>query len=429
MMTGISPASRSLLWLILSILSALSMWHYVTHIWGAGQSPQFSDLYAQWWAAHELFLHRRNPYTPAIAHEIQTVIYGAPIGPSHPGDPAELAGGFAYPIYVVFLLWPTVHLAFPVAQNIFLCIFATLTLASLWLWLYALQWRPPLIKLITLAVFAIGSFPVLQGLKLENLSLLAAFLLAAAMASLAAERFTLAGLLLAGATMKPQFMILLIPWLAIWTASDWPRRRRLAWRFSAAVLGLVLGGELLAPGWISGFLMIVRAYRQYTYGHSLLDVWFSPRIGPVLAVVLVLAVLALCWRCRSYPATSSHFFLASSLVLATTLVVIPTLEPHAQLLLLPGILFLLRYGSHVWRSGKIARLLLTAAWVLVAWGWVAAFAMMLATIWLPANTLLRFWTLPLYTSPLLPFGILAILGFLLTKETGSPATRGMILQS
>lgn len=65
------------LWLILSIISASCMSFYVAKIWSANQPPHFSDLYAPWWGAHELFLHGRNPYALAVAHEIQTVIYGA----------------------------------------------------------------------------------------------------------------------------------------------------------------------------------------------------------------------------------------------------------------------------------------------------------------------------------------------------------------
>jgi hypothetical protein len=427
-MNGLSPGFRYALWLILSILSAFSMWYYVTKVWGAGQSTQFSDLYAQWWAAHELLLHRRDPYSPAVAHEIQAVIYGSPISASRPGDVAEMAGGFAYPIYVVFLIWPTVHLTFPVVKGLFLCLFAVLTLISLLLWLYALRWRLPATELVVIAVFTLGSFPVLQGLELQNLSLLVAFLVAAAIASLAAGYFTLAGMLLAGATIKPQFVILLIPWLALWIMGDWQRRRRLAWSFSVVVSVLVLGSQMLAPGWIGRFLTIVRAYRQYTYGHSLLDVWFGRRFGPILAAVLVLAVLALCWRWRSYSAQSSHFFLASSLVLAATLVVIPTLEPHSQLLLLPGVLFLLRFAGRIWRLGKIARLLFTAVWVLWGWAWIATFGMALTAIWFPAGMLLRVANLPLYTSPLLPFGMLVILGFSLANETGLFPAQGMILE-
>ena len=170
----------------ISVLSAFSMWYYVADVWSVGQPAQFSDLYARWWGAHELLLHHRDPYSPAVTREIQIFIYGAPVATLHPGDRAELAGGFAYPIYVAFLMWPTLHLAFPAAQVLFLCLFVALTLASLWLWIYALRWRLPAADLGMLAVFTFGSFPVLQGLKLQNLSLLAAFLLAATVASLTA---------------------------------------------------------------------------------------------------------------------------------------------------------------------------------------------------------------------------------------------------
>jgi len=55
--------------------------------------------------------------------------------------------------------------------------------------------------------------------------------------------------------------------------------------------------------------------------------------------------------------------------------------------------------------------------------------MMLAAMWVPTGTLLRFWALPLYTSPLLPFGILVVLGFLLAIERKFSSSRGMILES
>jgi hypothetical protein len=427
-MTAVNRTRRTL-WLILSLLSAFSMWFYVANVWSVGQPAQFSDLYARWWGAHELLLHRRDPYSPAVTREIQIVIYGAPVATQHPGDAAELSGGFAYPLYVVFLMGPTVHLAFPLVRGLFFCLFVALTLVSLFLWVYVLRWRLAAAELGILAVFTFGSFPVLQGLKLQNLSLLVALLIAATMAALAADCFVIAGILLAGSTIKPQFVILLVPWLGLWIMSDWRRRQGLAWSFTATMSALILGGELLAPGWISRFLAVVRAYRQYTPGESLLDVWFTPRIGLAAAVALVLAVLTLCWPSRSYPAQSSRFFLASSFVLAATLVAIPTLEPHAQLLLLPSVLFLLQHRSRLWKLGKIARLLLTGAWVLVGWPWLAAIGILLGAIWVPAGRLPRLWELPLYTSPLIPVGILLVLGFLIGSESKISFRRRMILES
>jgi hypothetical protein len=419
-MANLNRKWRRSFWLVLSIASALSMWRYVNHIWSVGQPAGFSDLYARWWGTHELLLHHRDPYSVGVSREIQTVIYGAPLPVPDPGAPEEWGGGFAYPIYVVFLLWPTVWLPFHVVQTIFSYVLPTLTLISFPLWLYALNWHPTTFESSTIVIFTLGSFPFLQGLKLQNLSLLVAFLVALAIACLAAGRFDAAGISIALSSIKPQFVFVLILWLAIWTAHDWHRRQKLAWSFLISETLLVLGGETLSPGWITRCLGVARAYKQYTYGHSLLDVWLTPRIGAFAALVIISLVLILCWHCRSSEARSSRFFLASSFALAATLIIIPTLEPHAQLLLLPGFLFLLKYLQQIRHfSGKV-RLALISAFCLPAWAWTAALSMTLASILMPNDTLRRYWILPLYTSPLIPFGVVVVLAALLRLENRNP---------
>src|SRR5580692_5839446 len=121
-MTISGPALlRSAVWPLLAAVAAASMSFYAVKIWSANQPAQFSDLYATWWATHELFLHGRNPYSPALAHEIQTAIYGVPSKLSL-DDPAGIAGGFAYPPYAVFLAWPTIFMSFHTAQRVFIVI-------------------------------------------------------------------------------------------------------------------------------------------------------------------------------------------------------------------------------------------------------------------------------------------------------------------
>ena len=111
-----SLISKTALWLLLSTLSAGSMAFYVAEIWSVNQPSDFTDFYAPWWGALELLLHHRNPYSPAVAHEIQTVIYGAPSSTSI-DDPSNIEGGFAYPPYTALLLWPTVYLSFSEAEK------------------------------------------------------------------------------------------------------------------------------------------------------------------------------------------------------------------------------------------------------------------------------------------------------------------------
>src|ERR1019366_9783508 len=330
------------MWLSLSVVAGVSMWGYVTHIWAFGQPAHFSDLYAPWWGAHELWLHHRDPYSLSVCREIQTTIYGSPLTGAEAGSAAERAGGFAYPLFVTFLLWPVLHLRFMMVQALFAVLFPAMVVLSLRLWLFAMNWRVQSSQFAVLAIFLLGSFPVLQGLWLQNLSLLVAFLIAGAVASIAANRLLLGGCLLGLAAIKPPFVFMLVLWLALWAVREWKPRQGLVWGFLTTMLLLVLGSEWLSPGWVHRFVAVLHAYTRYTYGHSLLDLWFTSSIAPFVRAVLMVLVLALCWRLRECAAQTPKFVLACSLVLATTLVVIPTLEPHAQLMLLPGFLLALQ---------------------------------------------------------------------------------------
>jgi len=405
-----TPSRNDWIWLLLSLVAAVSMSFYVLQIWSAGQPEHFSDLYARWWGAHELFLHGRDPYSPAVSHEIQTVIYGSASKPS-PDDPDGIGGGFAYPLYTSFLLWPTIHLSFPTAEKIFLALSIAITVLSVVLWMRSVEIRPTPVRWIALLLLVFGSFPTLQGLKLVNLSLLAAGLIAVGISLVRSQRLIAAGIVLASATFKPQFVIVIVPILFLWIWGNWTRRRSLAWSFFATLLLLFGSSEFLLPGWIHSFLGVARAYQHYTFGHSLLDLWFTPAFGPVAAAVLILAVFALCWRWRSQEADSPQFLVGISLALAATVVVIPTLAPHAQLLLLPGVLYLWKNWKDFRKLPRIARLLSIATAALLAWPWLGAFGLMsLAAVGYPTGRLLRYWEVPLATSPVLPLAMLLCLG-------------------
>jgi hypothetical protein len=393
-------------WLIVALTSACGMEFYVAKIWSAGQPSQFSDLYAPWWGAHELFLHHRNPYTPAVAREIQAAIYGAPLTSENGGDFFGLAGGFAYPLYATFLLWPTVNMLFSTLRTLFICLSIIVTLGSLGLWLRAFHFRGPPLEWLTLALFTLGSFPVLQGIRMQNLSVIAAAILTLSVVLLSTGHLSLGGVLLAASTFKPQFTLVLVPWLTLWAASDWRRRQSFLWSFLASMVVLIGASEWMLPGWQNGFLNVVHAYRHYTFGHSLLDVWFTPRVGPFAAAGLLLVVLALCWKCRRAEADSPRFLAAISIMLAATITVIPTLAPHTQVLLLPGFLCLHFHRLLLWRSNRWARLALLGLCLLFAWPWLAAAGLTLAAVLLPTSELLRWWDVPLYTSPLLPLAVL-----------------------
>ena len=125
---------------------------------------------------------------------------------------------------------------------------------------------------------------------------------------LSANRLVLAGMLLALSTFKPQFTIALIPWVALWTVGDWRHRRRLVGGFLVTMGWLVLISEWIVPSWIRSFFNVLGAYRHYTYGHSLFDVWFTLKLGLLASACALLAFLALSWSIDQNQPILCNFF-------------------------------------------------------------------------------------------------------------------------
>jgi hypothetical protein len=92
------------------------------------------DLYPRWLGTRELILHGRNPYSAEVTRDIQMGYYGRLVdGHGFPNDEQR----FAYPLYIVFLLAPTIYLPFTVVNTIFGILLFALTIASVHLWMRA----------------------------------------------------------------------------------------------------------------------------------------------------------------------------------------------------------------------------------------------------------------------------------------------------
>src|SRR5216683_5105710 len=156
---------------ILALLAAASMWFYVRRVLVPRQVTEgarlerprgnLSDLYPRWLGARELLLHGRDPYSPEITREIQRGYYGRPLDPSRPDDPRD-EEGFAYPVYVVFCLAPTIGLPFTIVQKAFYWALLLLTCATTLIWLRVLRRSAPLWIQISLLALTMGSPAVMQ---------------------------------------------------------------------------------------------------------------------------------------------------------------------------------------------------------------------------------------------------------------------------
>ena len=364
-------------WLVAAILASATSWTYIHRIllpWEhyvnverGRVKAQMNDLYPRWVGAQELLLHGQNPYGAQVSHKIQIAFYGHPIEQSYDKPQVGIVDEqrFAYPVYVVFLLAPTVHANFEVVERWAPMVLGALTAISIWLWFAVLGWRPPPWLLLTVVLLVLSSPQIAQGMRLRQFGLLAAFLMAWASWCVIRHRLFLAGVLLAGATIKPQMVALCLVWFLIWSLGDWKKRWPLAGGFLVA-LGLLAGaGDILVPGWVRYFLEGLEAYRKYASTMSSVRFFLGNWIGGIFSVLAVIVLLVYAWSRRGIPAESPEFARTLSLFFIAATLVLPLFTPYNQVLLLLPLLILIHAWGQLPRWDR-ARFALFLAWPFLA---------------------------------------------------------------
>jgi hypothetical protein len=413
--------SKLVVLLAISAIAATSVWFYFDRILVAHQIADaaahdrprgnLSDLYPRWLGARELLLHGRNPYSQEITVEIQEGYYGRRLDASRPNDPKDQQG-FAYPVYVVFLLAPLVRLPFHDVQILFHWLLIGVTGASILLWLRALHWRIPGLAMVSAAALTIGSVPAVQGIKLQQLSLLVAALLAGSAAFIASGWLFCGGVLLALATIKPQLAVFLAVWAVVWAVSDWRERRRFVFGLGLVMVLLLTGSQVLLPGWTGMFVRAVEQYHRYTQNQSVLDQllpgMYAGKIAAALGVVVAAFFL---WKLRHASADSPQFGSAVALLMSTTVLVVPMYAPYNQVLLLPAILLLVRDRRKLaLSSSRGLRFGYAAGALAVLWQWMASMVLS-ATYLVSPERAMNGWKWPFFATfalPVLVFALTAI---------------------
>jgi hypothetical protein len=432
-MGDLSSRRAQFLLIVASVLCAAGMWLYanrvlipnnlaydIEHELPHGSN---SDLYPRWLGARELLLHGRDPYTMEITREIQAGMFGRPLPPDEYGAGQNYQQGFYYPVYVAFLLAPTFDLPFDKVKKGFFWVLVALTVISMPLWLRLLRWRLPFWMQVACVIFSLGSMAVMQGLKLGQMTLLVLPLMAAAMVLLAADRQVLAGILLALATIKPQFVCLLLFWLAIWTLGDWRRRSRWAASFLIAMAFLCVASEYFLPHWILRFWQATWEFRHYTGEMPVAEVLMGPW-GHAFELLVLALMMRACWRERRAEASSEAFAFMVALVLAITVLLVPSYHPYNQALLIPAILIMVKERRTIWRRRWINRVLTVMTIVLAGWPWLAAFVVASLSFVFPAQAIRWATLIPVWTALAIPIGVAAAILVYAEQRTfasGEPA--------
>lgn len=231
-----------------------------------------TDLYPTWQAAKLFWEDGINPYDDRIGEESQDVIYG------RAAKEGEDQFHFVYPFYSIFQLGPLAFVPFKLAAGIYIETLLVGMLLAMVLTLHTIQWLPSPIVLAILLLFTLLNYFTVRGLLLAQPGFLVYILHVVALWGIFKNQDTLAGVMLAIATIKPQNSFLVVPLVLLWAFIA--HRRKIVGVFAAVFGSLLLISFLLEPTWFGDWLERVSGYAGYaeTYPttYILADIFPAP---------------------------------------------------------------------------------------------------------------------------------------------------------
>lgn len=216
-----------------------------------------TDIYPTWKGAALFWEEGLSPYDEQVGRESQEAIYEDGIA-----DEGEDEFQFVYPFYMVLYIGPLFAFEFPLAATIFMEILLILLGITLFLSLDTLQWLPKPVTLGAAILIFLTAYFSVRGLLLSQPAFLAYGFHIAAYWSISRHYDSLAGIMLALSTIKPQTGYLIVPLLLAWAWYN--NRHQVVWGFVGMFVGLFGVSLALLPTWFFEWIDRAFNYRNYT---------------------------------------------------------------------------------------------------------------------------------------------------------------------
>lgn len=392
--------ARSIL-MVIAILAMFSMWFYAGSVLATYQTKEarrtgrpmghVSDMFGPWVGACALLVEHRDPYGIEVTQAIQRNTYGRPLDLANPSDPKDQQR-LVYPVPMLILVAPQAYLSFDTVRSITNVLLFLMTIASVPLWMRALNIRATRWATALATILMLGSWPVVQGLHLQQPTLAISFVTAAACASAASGHLRSAGVLLAISIAKPQVAAPIIGWFIIWTAVNWRERRTMLLSFAETSAVLFGASEVLQPGWILKWWTNVRAAKAYMEADIVLSTALGKYAGLAITVVAVVAIVAVFLRRGRDP---KYFPLCVSLASVGGLLVTPNWLSYNQFVLLPAILWVCFTLGESKQPRLASRLIYAIAAAVLAWAPVTAIVLTFMSLFGSRQSAEQLWQVPL----------------------------------
>jgi len=332
-------------------------------------NPGGNDFLVHYIGTRAVLFDGISPYSDQVAEQIQTAAYG------RPAQEGEHELRVAYPLYSVAVFTPfSLINDYPLARAVWMTALEISLLAMTFVLFNLLDWEPDMWVQGGLLFFSLTWYHAVRGLINGNAVILITLLISLVFLALKKGQDQAAGVMLAVTTIKPHLLILLIPYLIIW--SVYQRRWKFISWFFGSLAGLIFGGMLLIPNWILQNIWEILHYPSYNPAGTLGEVlagWLPGIAGQIrwgVTLTLTAVLLYEWWTTRrgDFP----RFLWTGMLILAVTQWIGIQTDPGNFIMLFPALLMILAAWEKRWKKsgswviGLALALLLGGLWLLFA---------------------------------------------------------------
>ncbi|MEK6220977.1 MAG: DUF2029 domain-containing protein [Chloroflexota bacterium] len=342
------PDINSLLLILLGIvlLSGLTWANYRY----ASESPGGNDFVPRWIGTRMFVMERVSPYSDQASEAIQDFMYG------RPARGAEDRALFVYPHYSMLVFAPISLVAdFPLARSLWMTALEVALAGVVFLSISLARWRPTLPVFAVLLIFTFTGYHSVRPIINGNVAVLVALFITLAMYNIFKNQDVYAAVLLALATVKPQMVVLILPFVIYWGLSM--RRWKLAVGTVVGVFILSAASMMVEVDWIIQNIRQILIYPEYSPAgtpRAIFEIWW-PGIGDQLGKGLSIFLgILLVWEWLVVWGKGSRWFLwtASLTLVVTNLIGIPTATAN-YVALFPALILVFSLVEQRWgRSGN-----------------------------------------------------------------------------
>ena len=329
----------------------------------AVQNPGGNDFIPRWLGTRLFLMEGLSPYSDEVSQQIQEMIFGRS---AMSGEDKSL---FVYPFYAVYIFSPYALIPeYNMARAVWMTTLEISVIAIAIASVSLSRWRIHPVMLGLLLIFSVLWYHSIRPLINGNAAILIALFIVGAFLAIRSELDGLAGFLLALSTIKPQMVVLLIPFILIWAISQ--KRWILIWSTLGGIGLLIASTSLFIPDWVMQNLRQIFSYPDYTLPGTpgaILQEWI-PGVGKQLGWFLTIFLGGLLiweWRAAWEKDFQWFFWTACLTLVITNLVGIRTATAN-YIALFPALILIFASWDEHW--GVFGKVLVVFSFLLLFFG-------------------------------------------------------------